>query len=165
MAQIGQSKEFHDRIKRIQNPKNQSYYDPELKMSVPKRVSKNLITRNKEDRISMAALAVSIVVGVMAYIIVQVMSGRFSLLPSSDLVMFGAGAILAIVLGGLIRFKSMPHMAVQVMGVGLMMVGAHNAVWMFPGAVSQVTSQAYVLDVLANTSPNSLMLLGTTYTL
>ncbi|MEJ6748024.1 MAG: hypothetical protein QNK98_15120 [Yoonia sp.] len=53
----------------------------------------------------------------------------------------------------------------QVAGIALMMTSAQNAVWMFPDAVSQVISTAYVSQVQATTTPNSIMLLGETYTL
>lgn len=165
MAMATQSDGFQARLKRINDPRNVSYFDPELKMNVPKRVSKGSINRKHAKRIGSAALAASGAMGVLAYIAVQVMSGRFGLLPSSELVLFGIAAFLAVVLGVLMRHKTLLHMGAQVMGVGLMMASAHNAVWMFPDAVSQVTSTAYVMQVQATTTPNSIMLLGETYTL
>jgi hypothetical protein len=156
---------FQDRIKRINDPKNVSYHDPDLKMNIPKRVSRVFINRDRKAVVGVVGLLVSGAIGALAYVAVQVMSGRFGLLPSSELVMFGAAAFLAIVLGGLLRQKTMTHMSAQVLGVGLMVVSAHNAVWMFPNAVSQITSSAYVTQVRAKTTPNSLILLGATYTL
>jgi hypothetical protein len=44
-----------------------------------------------------------------------------------------------------------------------MMASAHNAVWVFPDTMSQVVSARYVQDVRANTAPNSIILLGVTY--
>jgi hypothetical protein len=49
----------------------------------------------------------------------------------------------------------------QVAGIALMMTSAQNTVWMFPDAVST----AYVSQVQATTTPNSIMLLGETYAL
>ena len=128
MAMATESDGFQARLKRINDPRNVSYYDPELKMNVPKQVSKGIINCKHAKRIG------------LAYIAVQVISGQFGLLPSLELVLFG----MAVVLGGLMRHKTLLHMGAQVMGVGLMMASAHNAVWMFPDAVSYVTSTAYV---------------------
>ncbi len=165
MAMAAQSDGFQARIDRINNPRNVSYFDPELKMHVPKRVSKEFVNRKRVKRLGVVTVGVSGVLGGLAYIAVQVMSGRFGLLAPSEVVMFGVAAILAIVLGMLVRHKSFLHIGAQVMGVALMMASAHNAVWMFPDAVSQVTSTAYVIQVQATTTPNSIMLLGETYTL
>ena len=155
MAMAAQSDGFQARINRINDPCNVSYFDPELKMNVPKRVK----------RLGFARVGVSVVIGCLAYIAVQVMLGRSGLVPPSELTLFGIAAILAVVLGMLMRHKTMFLVGAQVAGIALMMTSAHNAVWMFPDAVSQVTSTAYVSQVQATTTPNSIMLLGETYTL
>ncbi|MCO4848697.1 MAG: hypothetical protein KC448_12095 [Yoonia sp.] len=165
MATTQQLDGFQARIKRIKDPCNVSYYDAEMKMNVPKRVSKGFVNRKRVKRLGLTTVGVSGAMGGLAYVAVQVVSGRFGLLPSSELMLFGAAAILAIVLGAIMRHKTLLHMGAQLMGVAVMMTSAHNAVWMFPDAVSQVTSTAYVTQVQATTTPNSIKLLGATYTL
>ena len=137
-----------------------SYFDPELKMNIPKRVSNEFV-----KRLGFARVGVSVLIGCLAYIAVQVMLGRSGLVPPSELTLFGFAAILAVVLGMLMRHKAMFLVGAQVAGIALMMTSAHNAVWMFPNAVSQVISTAYVSQVQATTTPNSIMLLGETHTL
>ncbi len=165
MASMAQMNEFNARIARINDPRNVSYYDAEMKLNVPKRVSKEYINRKRVQKVGIAALVVSSVLGILAYGAVQVASGRFGILPGSEMVMFGVAAILALILGGMFSHKTMAHMGAQVMGVGLMMASAHNAVWMFPDAMTQVVSSAYVQDVQSKTTPNSIIVLGETYTL
>jgi len=165
MSQAPQMSEFQDRIKRINNPRNTSYFDREMQMNIPKRVSKNYINRKKKPQVAMSALAISLVVGMAAYLAVQVASGRFGLLPPAQIVQFGVAAIVAIILGTLMRHKTMAHMGAQIAGVVLMIACAHNVVWLFPQATSQVMSQAYVNQVQATTQPYSVSLLGNTYTL
>lgn len=165
MAMAAQSDGFQARINRLNDPRNVSYFDPELKMNIPKRVSNEFINRKRVKRLGFARVGVSVVIGCLAYIAVQVMLGRSGLVPPSELTLFGIAAILAVVLGMLMRQKTVFLVGAQVAGIALMMTSAHNAVWMFPGAVSQVTSTAYVTQVQATTTPNSIMLLGETYTL
>lgn len=164
MATPGQIDEFNLRVKRIKDPRNVSYYDAEMKMNVPKRVSKDYINRKKIKKVGLLALVFSAVLGVLAYSVVQIASDRFGILPAgSELVMFGVAAILVLIFGGMCSHKTMSHMSAQVMGVGIMMASAHNAVWMFPDTMSQVVSARYVQDVRANTAPNSIIVLGVTY--
>ena len=133
-------------------------------MNIPKRVSNEFINRKRVKRLAFARVGVSVVIGCLAYIGVQVMLGRSGLVPPSELALFVVAAIIAVVFGMLMRHKTM-FLVGQVAGIALMMTSAHNAVWMFPDAVSQVISTAYVSQVQATTTPNSIMLLGETYTL
>ena len=165
MAMAAQSDGFQARIDWINNPRNVSYFDPELNMHVPRRVSKEFINRKRVKRLGFARVGVSVVIGCLAYIAVQVMLGWLGLVPPSELTLFGVATILAVVLGTLVRHKTMFLIGAQVAGIALMITSAHNAVWMFPDAVSLVTSTAYVTQVQATTTPNSIMLLGEIYTL
>ena len=56
MATPGQIDEFNLRVKRIKDPRNVSYYDAEMKMNVPKRVSKDYINRKKIKKVGLLAL-------------------------------------------------------------------------------------------------------------
>jgi hypothetical protein len=103
MAMAAQSDGFQARINRINDPRNVSYFDPELKMNIPKRVSNEFINRKRVMRLGFARVGVSVVIGCLAYICVQVMLGRSGLVPPSELTLFGVEAILAVVLGMLMR--------------------------------------------------------------
>ena len=100
-----------------------SYFDPELKMNIPKRVSNEFV-----KRLGFARVGVSVLIGCLAYIAVQVMLGRSGLVPPSELTLFAVAAILAVVLGMLMRHKTMFLVGAQVAGIALMMTSAHNAV-------------------------------------
>ena len=56
MAMADQLDEFNLRVARIADPRNKSYYDPELGMNIPKRVSKELINRKKLKKAGGSAL-------------------------------------------------------------------------------------------------------------
>ena len=121
MAMAAQLDEFNNRLARISDPKNKSYYDPELKMAIPKRVSKELINRKKLKKAGFSALLLSLFVGAFALMLSHLACCRFGLIGhDAPVLIYGAAAIVAILIGGLLRLKTMPHMGAQFAGVGAM---------------------------------------------
>jgi len=164
---------FQERIKRIEDPRNTYYRDPEAGINIPKRVSKAVILKNGEDgKASFVSLLMAIVLGVIC--LAAARYGRFNLAgiaesgSSSQVVMlmdFGLAAVIAFVVGGLVKQKSMRHMMAQSAGIAVMAVAMHNLVWQFPAEFAQVYTQAYVDEVRSVTTPNSIYVAGETYLL
>ena len=166
MAMAAQLDEFNNRLARISDPKNKSYYDPELKMAIPKRVSKELINRKKLKKAGFSALLLSLFVGAFALMLSHLACCRFGLIGhDAPVLIYGAAAIVAILIGGLLRLKTMPHMGAQFAGVGAMIATMHNLVWQFPDQFAVIYSPEFVSMVQATTTAGSVMIMGATYTL
>ena len=166
MALTEQLEEFNARVRKINDPKNISYYDPDMQMHVPKRVSKQQIIKAKAKRIGFVALIRSVGVGAVAFLFTQLMSTRFGLIgPDAPMIVYASAAILALIIGGFLKMKTVPHMGAQFAGIGGMIAGVHNLVWLFPDAFRTVYSKEYVAAVQATTNAGSLFIFGTTITL
>ena len=166
MAMADQLDEFNARVSKINDPRNTSYFDPEMEMHVPKRLSKQLIIKAKAKRIGFVALVCSVGVGAVALLVTQLMSTRFGVFGAdAPMMIYASAAILALLIGGFFKMKTVPHMGAQFAGVGVMVAGMHNLVWMFPQAFETLYSVEYVAAIQATTMAGSLMVFGTTYTL
>jgi len=165
MAMTDQLSEFNLRLSRIADPRNKSYYDPELKMNIPKRVSKEYINRKKAKakQTGVSALLISVVLGAVSLMLSYLISGRFHLLSlDSPVAIYVVAAILAVLIGGMMRLKTMPHMGAQFAGVAVMIAGMHNLVWMFPDQFAAIYSPEFVSVVQATTQAGSLTFMGAT---
>lgn len=161
---------FNERIKRIEDPRNIYYTDPESRMNIPKRVSKAaILNKGEHAKPGLMGLLLALIVGVACLAVARY--GRFNLAgivedgTSSHIVMlmdFGLAAVIAFIIGGLIKQKSMRHMIAQTTGIAVMAVAMHNLVWMYPAEFAQVYSQAYVDEVQGITIPNSIFIGGET---
>lgn len=159
---------FNQRIKRIEDPRNIYYRDPETGINVPKRVSKAAVLGlTNGAKPGFFGILLSIALGLIC--LAAARYGRFNFAEISEtaasahivmLMDFGIAAVLAFVIGGLIRQKTVRHMMSQTMGIAVMAVAMHNLVWMYPAEFAQVYSQAYVDEVRGSTVPNTLYLGG-----
>lgn len=164
--------QFNARVKRINNPRNNSYKDPETGMVIPKRVSRQLIRTNnriRPQKAGMMGMLMSLILGAMCLIGARYV--RFEVAgiseldsdPSSILAMdAGLALMAAFVIGGVIKHKSLRHMAAQLAGVAVLAVGMHNIVWMVPEQVAQVFSSDYIGQVQQLTVPMSIYVNGET---
>ena len=73
MANMGQ-RDFEARIKRIKNPRNNSYYDPDLQMHIPNKVARAKIVKppSKGNK-ALTAFLVSMVIGSVAMFCAQIL--------------------------------------------------------------------------------------------
>ena len=166
MAMAQQLGEFNLRVARIADPRNKSYYDPELKMTIPMRVSKDVINCKKLKKAGFSALFPSLFLGAAALMFSHLLCCRFSLFThEAPFLTYGVAGVFALVLGGLLRLKTMPHLGAQFAGAGAMVASMHNLVWMFPEQFALIYSPEFVAMVQATTTAGSVTFLGATYML
>ncbi|MDP5362847.1 MAG: hypothetical protein NWP79_12000, partial [Paracoccaceae bacterium] len=81
--------DFRDRVKRIGNPRNTSYYDRDLGMEIPKRVSHKEIKKKNKKPSVLSTLLVSVILGGLGLMFAQVVRIRyFGLTEPSNLVLY-----------------------------------------------------------------------------
>ena len=163
---------FQSRIKRIKDPKNLSYRDPELGINIPKRLSKKVIKVAQKDlrpRVSRMQLFCSLLLGIFCVVAARYL--RFHIVGIEDLqanaqvlmaMDIGIAAILAFVVGAVLRHTKGSHMLFQVAGIAVMLVGMHNLVWLMPEEAALLFSDNYVQQVQALTTPQSIYFNGET---
>ncbi len=164
---------FNARIGRIKDPRNTSYVDPETGIRIPRRLSIGQIkAHNFGHKPGAIVLLFSAILGAVALIAARYIRFVLAEIPEIGteaqtllLMDCGIAGVLAFVVGGMIRHKSLRHMMAQTAGIAIMLVAMHNLVWMFPTEVAQVFPQDYIEQVRAVTEPQSLYVVGETYTL
>lgn len=164
---------FKTRINRIKSPTNTYYLDPETGIHIPRRLSIGQIKdHNLGGKPGMIVLMISALIGTIGLIAARYVRFVYAEIPelgtdAQTLLMmdFGLAAVLSFVIGGMIGHKSTRHMMAQTLGIGLMMVAMHNLVWMFPTEVARVFPQDYIEQVRATTKPQSIYVVGETFTL
>lgn len=161
---------FNSRIKKIKDPRNTFYVDPETGTFVPKRVSKKSINQavaRRQQKATFGGMMMGLFLGMIALVGARwVRINQLALEetgPSSDSILmidFGIAAVAIFLLGGMIGQKTFKHMVAQVAGIAFAIVTMHNLVWLMPEEFGQVFGQAYVDQVRATTEPNSIYLRG-----
>jgi hypothetical protein len=159
--------DFNARVKRINNPRNNSYYDPDLKMHVPKRVTRDKIKTAKTEDSIMGALIVSMIVGALGVLFAQVIRIRyFELSGANDVILF-LELFLAfwavITLSAMMRRRKVTERIAQIAGVALMMVAGHNLIWRWPDQMAIIYTPAHVEEVMQVTTQHSVVYRGTVY--
>lgn len=167
---------FNERIKSIRNPRNTFYVDPETGTFIPKRVSRNQIRQAKAakyvPKAGIAGMMGSLILGGVCLMMARYLrtqhlgmqdgGGEADVLMMID---FGLAAMVVFIVGAMVKHTSVRHMVAQTAGIGVMLVSMHNLIWAFPEEFAQVYSPAYVEQVRATTSPQSLYVRGETITL
>lgn len=160
-----QQSEFHNRIARIQDPRNMSYIDPETGVVVPKRLNSG--ARQSAALSFPMALVVSIVFGVVGVLISRYV--RFYILGLDDGQMNPDVAMAmdaALATSVVLALRGFVHMQgkMPLIAQGAAVIGAiclmHNAVWMYPDTFAMVFSQDYVAMVQETTSPQTVSFRG-----
>jgi hypothetical protein len=75
------------------------------------------------------------------------------------------GMVVAMVLGWVLHLTSHVHVTLKALGVVLGVLFFHNAVHLWPEAFAAATSEVWLQDVLAHSTPQSLAWRGVTYPL
>ena len=163
---------FNSRIKRINDPRNTFYLDPETGIKIPKRLSRKIIKTNNsyvEQKAGLGSMLFSVVLGLVCLVLAQYLRFELAGVPNTEIepstltaMDGGLAAILVFIVGGVLKHKSLRHMASQIVGIGIMIVAIHNLVWLFPEEFSQVFSDDYVQQVTQATVPLSLHFNGET---
>ena len=159
--------DFNARVKRIKSPRNNSYYDPDLGMHIPKRISREKIKKNAEKESFMGAFIVSMIVGAMGLMFAQILRIRyFELSGVSDLVLVLELAIAfwaVVTLSALLNRRQMTARIAQIMGVGVMMVAGHNLIWRWPDQMAYIYTADHVAEVMETTTQHSVVYRGAVF--
>ncbi len=160
--------DFNARVKRIKNPRNTSYYDPDLGMHVPKRVSRDKIKKKakKEEEI-LGPLIVSMIIGALGLMAAQVLRIRyFEAAVPEDIVFYlelFVGFWAVVTLSALMNRRTIGARLAQTAGLLIMMTMGHNIIWRWPEQMAVIYTQAYVDEVLETTSQHSVVYRGQVY--
>ncbi len=136
--------DFRARVKNIQNPRNKSYYDPDLGMHIPKRVPRDkILSKVKKDPDEEAILGkfiVSMIIGALALLFAEVVRIRyFGLSGESDTILF-LELVMAfwamILLSTLLGRRGVLERIGQIAGIALMLTAGHNLIWRWPGQMA-----------------------------
>ena len=161
--------DFNARLKTIKNPRNNSYYDPDLGMHVPKRVSQERIRRNTEGEGILGAMLVSMIIGALGLMIAQIIRIRyFALSDASNTVLFLELFVAfwaVILLTALMNKRKLSERVAQIAGVAVMMVAGHNLIWRWPDQMAIIYTPAHVEQVMATLPQHSIVYRGSIFEL
>ncbi|PRY80482.1 hypothetical protein CLV80_101336 [Yoonia maritima] len=167
MANMGQE-DFDARVKRIKNPRNNSYYDPDLQMHIPKKLTRAKIVKppSKSSQ-AMSAILVSMVIGGAAMFCAQVvrvrylgMTGGNSAVTFSDLLI---GLWMVLLFSALMKRRQFLGRFGQVVGLCLMLVTGHNLVWKWPDLMGKIYTPEYVAEIKSTTTAGSILFQGNVF--
>ena len=159
--------DFNRRIKNIKRPQNNSYYDPDLKMHIPKRVSRDKIKKPKvsEDEQILGPFIVSAFIGALCLATAQLFRVRYFGLIETTSVTLLIDLVTAfwclLVLTALIKRNSWGARFSQVVGVVAMLMAGHNLFWRWPDQMALIYTPAYA-DYLEQTTQAPSVVVGAT---
>lgn len=154
--------DFNSRVRRIKSARNTSYYDPELQMNIPKRVSQDTIRRNAKAKLpSFKAFFWSLLIGAGALIAAQAL--RLRLLDVSEpgnVALFTdmlVALFIVLTVSGALRYRRLRYRLAQAIGVVVALVAGHNLMWYYPDQLAVIYTPEYVQIVRDTTEPGSLV--------
>ena len=159
--------DFNRRLKNIKNPRNKSYYDPELGMEIPKRVGHKKKVRMRDEPTVLSIFIVSMLFGAVALMCGQVLRIRyFGLTESSSVATFlelfvAFWAVMLI--AAMTNKRTVTERIAQLTGVAVMMVAGHNLIWRWPEQMAYIYTEAHVEQVLEATTQHSIVYRGSVY--
>ena len=161
---------FNDRIKKIKDPRNTFYVDPETGTFIPKRVSRKSIKKAAAKRIEKATfggIMMCLVMGAAALVAARWVRWEYLAIEetasTADTLMmidFGMAAMAVFLIGGVIGQKTFKHMLALTAGIAFALMTMHNLVWWMPDEMATVFGQGYVDQVRSLTEPSSIYLRG-----
>jgi len=159
--------DFNARVKRIKNPRNKSYYDPDLGMHIPKRVTRDKIKPAKDGESYLGKFVVSMIIGALALMFAQVIRIRyFGLMEQSDVVFYlelFTAFWAMVLLSALLDRRKVTERIAQVAGIAVMLTAGHNLIWRWPEPMAMIYTAAHVEQVMQATAENSVVYRGTVY--
>jgi len=160
--------DFNARVKKINNPRNKSYYDPDLGMHIPKRVTRDKIEKPAEPSF-LGKFVVSMIVGALALLIAQIIRIRyFGLLEQSDVVfyleLFIALWAMLLLSALMDRRKAVERIA-QFAGIAVMLTAGHNLIWRCPEPMAVIYTADYVEQIMHVTTQHSIVYRGSIFAL
>ncbi len=159
--------DFHSRVKRIKNPRNNSYYDQDLGMHIPKRVTRDKIKKGNDEPSVLSKMLVSMIIGAVALMFAEVMRIRYFGLTQASTVVLYLELFMAfwgvVMLGAMMDRRKVTERMAQIAGVAVMMVAGHNLIWRWPDQMAMIYTTAYVEQVMEATTQHSIVYRGTVY--
>ena len=154
--------DFNKRVKRIKSPRNTSYYDPDLGMNIPKRVSHETIRKNaKAKKTSFKAWFYSLLIGAGALMVAQALRFRYlGLSEPSNVTLFTdllVTLFIVLTLSAMFRYRKKGYRFAQVLGAGAVLVAGHNLMWYYPDQLAVIYTADYVQIVRDTTTPRTLV--------
>lgn len=162
---LNQQVEFEDRIARIQGPDQGAWRDPALGVSSPRQVGQKAAGGNAQ----ISVLAGLIIGGLMALAALWV---RYRVLGLSDfggrpdmVLLYDASMALvaAFALRELLAMKTVSHLFGIAIGIGAVLVGIHNLVWVWPEPFLQVFSTEWVTATKDSAPLGSVLFRGSVF--
>lgn len=162
--------DFNSRVKRIKNPKNNSYYDPDLQMHIPKKVPRDKIKRKAagaDEESILGTFLVSAIIGAFCLALAQLVRVRyFGLIEAGSVTLFVdlmATLWFMLVLTALIKRTQVGARVAQVIGVVAMLVAGHNLVWRWPEQMAYIYTAEFTNYVQQTTQPPSVVVGATVF--
>lgn len=159
--------DFNARLKRIRNPRNNSYFDPEMGMHIPKRVSRDKIKKDSQKESFIGAFIVSMIFGAVAVLIAEILRIRyFGLIAPSNTAFFLELLIAfwaVVLISAVTNRRALTARLAQIAGVAVMMVAGHNLIWRWPEQMAVIYTAPYVDQVMATTTQHSIVYRGNVY--
>ncbi len=159
--------DFRARVKRINNPRNKSYYDPDLGMHIPKRVTRDKIKKANDEESFLGKFLVSMIIGALALLFAQVVRIRyFELSGASDMIMvleLFVAFWAMILLSALLDRRRILERIAQVAGVAVMLTAGHNLIWRWPEQMAYIYTPEHVEQVMDTTTQHSIVYRGTVF--
>ncbi|PUB12777.1 hypothetical protein [Yoonia sediminilitoris] len=155
--------DFKMRVKRIQDPRNNAYFDQELGMHVPKHTTPAEIQKAvKSQRFSVMRLVVSLMVGVAAVMAAQAIRLRYLEMTDAGIGSLFTDLLLTtffvLLVSALIRHRRPMLRLCQIGGVAAMFVAGHNLMWFYPDQLAVIYTPEHVASVQAETEPMTIVL-------
>ena len=162
--------DFRKRVKRIKSPRNDSYYDQDVGMHIPKRVPRSMIKKPKqaEEDSLLAKFIVSVVIGAFCVAVAQLIRVRyFGLIESGTITMavdFMMTAWVLLTVTALLQRNQIGARLSQMIGVVAMLVAGHNLFWRWPEQMAYIYTADYANYVQQTTQAPSVLVGATVYT-
>ncbi len=159
--------DFNARVKRIKNPRNTSYYDPDLGMHVPKRVARDKIKNAGKEDSFLAAFLVSMILGAVGLMCGEAILIRYFALTEPGKVALFLQLFVAfwaiLFLSALLGRRRISARIAQIAGVIVMMMAEHNLIWRWPDQLAFIYTAEHVARVMETTTPYTIVLGGAVF--
>ena len=159
--------DFRARVKRINNPRNKSYYDPDLGMNIPKRVTRRRVKQNHDEEQFLGKFIVSALLGAIAVMFAEVMRIRYFALPEGNNTGFYLELFITfwalLMLTALLDRRRATERFGQIVGIALMFTAGHNLIWRWPDQMAYIYTAEHVEEVMDTTTQHSIVVSGNVY--
>ncbi len=161
--------DFNKRVKRLKNPRNDSYYDQDLGMHIPKKVPRSMIKKPKrpEEDSLLAKFIVSAVIGAFCVAVAQLVRVRYFGLVEGGTTATAIDLIVTawvlLIITAMMQRNQIGARLSQITGVIAMLAAGHNLFWRWPDQMAYIYTADYAAYVQQTTQPPSVVVGATVY--